>query len=109
MGCYPIIINSMDDHVHLLFDLGRTVAISQVVQEVKTSSSKWLKGQNSKLEPFAWQAGYGVFAVSESNVAAVRAYISNQAEHHRTKSFQDEFRAFLAKHGLAFDEKYVWD
>jgi REP element-mobilizing transposase RayT len=109
IGCHPIIINSMDDHIHLLFDLGRTVAVSQVVEAVKTGSSKWLKPRDPKLARFAWQSGYAAFAVSESNLAEVREYIRNQAEHHRARSFQDEFRAFLERHRVAFDEKYVWD
>jgi REP element-mobilizing transposase RayT len=109
IGCHPIIINSMEDHVHLLFDLGRTVAISQVVEAVKTGSSKWLKTRNPRLARFAWQSGYGAFAVSESSLGEVRDYISRQAEHHRARSFQDEFRAFLGRHRVAFDERYVWD
>jgi putative transposase len=85
IGCHPIIINSTEDHAHLLFNLGRTIAISEVVEAVKTGSSKWLKGRDPKLARFAWQAGYGAFAVSESNLTAVHAYINDQAEHHRKK------------------------
>jgi REP element-mobilizing transposase RayT len=99
----------MPDHVHILFELGRTVAVSAAVEEVKTSSSKWLKTQGPEFSRFAWQAGYGAFSVSESNVTAVRDYIANQAEQHRVKSFPDEYRTFLARHGVAFDERYVWD
>ena len=102
--CHPIIINSMPDHIHLLFDLARTIAISRVVEALKTGSSKWLKTRDAKLAHFAWQSGYGAFAVSESNVTAVREYIRDQAEHHRARSFQDEFRAFLERHSLAYDE-----
>jgi REP element-mobilizing transposase RayT len=109
IDCHPIIINSREDHIHLLFDLSRTVAISRAVEAVKTGSSKWLKTRDPKLAHFAWQSGYGAFAVSESNVLAVHDYIRDQAEHHRTRSFQNEFRAFLERHRLAFDEKYVWD
>jgi len=108
IACHPIIINSMDDHIHLLFDLGRTVSISQVVEAVKTGSSKWLKTRDPGLAQFAWQSGYAAFAVSESNLTEVCEYIRNQVEHHRTRSFQDEFRAFLGRHRMAFDEKYVW-
>lgn len=109
MGCPPVLINSVNDHVHILFELGRTVAVSQAVEEVKTASTKWIKTQGAEYVPFAWQAGYGAFAVSESNVEAVRKYIAGQPEHHRKKSFQEEYRAFLEKHRVAFDEKYVWD
>lgn len=109
LGCAPVLINSVEDHAHLLFDLTRTVSISQVVEDVKKSSSKWIKNQGPEFAGFAWQAGYGAFAVSESNVETVRAYIANQREHHRTKTFQEEYRAFLERHNVAFDERYVWD
>jgi len=85
------------------------VAVSQAVEEVKKASSKWIKTQGAEFARFAWQAGYGAFAVSESNVAAVRDYIAAQEEHHRKKSFQEEYRAFLGRHRVAFDERYVWD
>ncbi len=109
LGCSPTLINSTEDHVHLLFELARTVAISEAVEEVKKTSSKWLKAQGLEYAEFAWQAGYGVFAVSESNVSTVRDYIANQQEHHRHRTFQDEYRAFMQRHGVAFDERYVWD
>ena len=109
LGCPALIINSVEDHVHILLDLGRTVSVSQAVEGVKKSSSKWIKTQGEEFAAFAWQAGYGAFAVSESNVPAVRQYITTQAEHHRKTSFQDEYRAFLTKHNVTFDERYVWD
>jgi len=109
LGCAPVLINSVEDHAHLLFDLARTVPISQVVEDVKKSSSKWIKTQGPGFAGFAWQSGYGAFAVSESNVPTVRDYIANQREHHRKKSFQEEYRQFLERHRIAFDERYVWD
>ena len=109
LGCAPVLINSVEDHAHLLFDLARTISISQAVEDVKKSSSKWIKIQGPEFAGFAWQAGYGAFAVSESNVETVRAYIANQREHHRTKTFQEEYRAFLERHNVTFDESYVWD
>ncbi|MBX9661027.1 MAG: IS200/IS605 family transposase [Nitrospiraceae bacterium] len=109
LDCAPVLINSVEDHVHILFELARTVSVSQAVEQVKKSSSKWIKTQGAEFAGFAWQAGYGAFAVSESNVPAVRDYIARQQEHHRRKSFQDEYRAFLERHGVAFDERYVWD
>jgi putative transposase len=109
LGCHAHLINSVDDHVHILFELSRTVAVSQAVEEVKKASSKWIKTQGAEYAGFAWQAGYGAFAVSESNVPAVREYIAGQREHHRVKSFQEEYRAFLERHRVAFDERYVWD
>lgn len=109
LGCAPVLINSMPDHVHILFELARTVSVSQAVEEVKKSSSRWIKTQGTEFASFAWQAGYGAFAVSESNVPTVRDYIAHQQEHHRRKSFQEEYRAFLERHGVVYDEKYVWD
>ena len=109
LGCVPILINSVEDHIHLLFDLARTVSISQAVENVKKASSKWIKTQGPGFAHFAWQSGYGAFAVSESNVEAVREYIANQREHHRQKTFQEEYRLFLERHRIAYDERYVWD
>ncbi len=109
MGCPALIINGMADHVHALFGLSRTIAICDVVEEVKKRSSKWMKTKGVAFTTFQWQAGYGAFSIGESGVAATRQYIANQKEHHRQKSFQDEFRTFLAKYRIEFDERYVWD
>ncbi|HEY4960917.1 MAG TPA: IS200/IS605 family transposase [Terriglobales bacterium] len=109
LDCPPVLINSVPDHVHILFELGRTVAVSNAVEQVKRTSSKWIKTQGTEFARFAWQAGYGAFAVSQSNVTAVRQYIAAQQKHHRKKSFQDEYRAFLQRHNVPFDENYVWD
>jgi putative transposase len=89
--------------------MGRTVTLAQVVEDVKKSSSKWIKTQSTDLATFAWQAGYGGFSVSESNVPKVANYIRGQEEHHRVKSFQEEYREFLNKHNIPYDERYVWD
>ena len=109
LNCSVIALNSVADHVHILFLLHRTVALSNAVEDLKKSSSKWLKTQSPALSSFSWQAGYGAFSVSESNVPAVKKYIDNQAEHHRKVSFQDELRNFLTKHQVEFDENYLWD
>ena len=107
IGCPAIEVGGVGDHVHLLFVLSRTLSLSKTVEEVKKGSSKWMK---EKGEPkFYWQSGYGAFSVSASNEEKVAAYISNQEEHHRIVTFQDEFRAFLQKHKVEWDEKYVWD
>lgn len=108
-GCRPVQLNSVEDHIHILFELSRSVALSKVVETVKASSSRWIKTQDSGMSRFAWQAGYGAFSVSASRVQAVRAYIARQREHHRRVSFQDEFRALLRTHHVAYDERYVWD
>jgi REP element-mobilizing transposase RayT len=107
LKCPSIQTGGTADHVHILFSLGRTIALSQVVEEVKKSSSKWLKTQG--VPTFAWQAGYGAFSVSESQAAAVVLYIQNQEEHHRVVSFQEEVRRFLDEHRIAYDERYIWD
>lgn len=109
LGCQPTLVNSVEDHVHVLLELARTVAVSTAVEVMKKSSSKWIKGQGPEFSAFAWQAGYGAFSVSESNLLAVRDYVADQRAHHRKQSFQDEFRALLTKHGVSFDEHYVWD
>lgn len=109
MGCPAVLINSVEDHVHVLFELARTVSVSEAVEEVKKSSSKWIKTQGDRFAGFAWQAGYGAFAVSRSNVEVVREYIARQREHHRTVGFQEEYREFLRRHEVEFDERYVWD
>lgn len=109
LKCPVLILNSVEDHIHILFSLHRTVALATVVEDVKKSSSKWIKTQSAELTQFAWQGGYGAFSVSSSNVDAVRQYIACQAEHHRKISFQDELRAFLSKHKMEFDERYLWD
>jgi hypothetical protein len=94
----------------LLFALSRTRTIAQVVENAaKTSSSKWLKSKGPALADFHWQNGYGVFSVSESKADEVIDYIRRQEEHHRTLTFQDEYRRFLKKHEVEYDERYVWE
>jgi REP element-mobilizing transposase RayT len=104
-----IIINSVWDHVHLLFNLHRTWALADIVVEIKRGSSKWLKTQNWRLKEFHWQDGYGAFSIGQSGVKEVQRYIETQEEHHRVKTFQEEFRAFLERYEIPFDERYVWD
>ena len=108
-GCDCSRVGGVADHVHLAIRLSRTMTIAALVEELKTSSSKWLKSQSPELGGFAWQRGYGAFSVGPTDLDALFAYIDNQEEHHRTKTFQDEYRAFLNKHGIACDERYVWD
>ena len=109
LGCHANLINSVEDHVHLLFELGRTVTVSNVVEDVKKSSSKWIKTKQRGAANFAWQNGYGVFSVSHSNFEAVRDYVWRQRAHHRKRTFQDELRMLLEKHGVEYDERYIWN
>ena len=104
-----IVIGGALDHVHALFVLSKNHALCKVVEEVKKGSSKWIKTQGEAFTTFYWQNGYGAFSVSESQVEYVRRYIEQQEEHHRTMTFQEEFRKFLSRHRLDFDERYVWD
>jgi putative transposase len=104
-----IIVDSVEDHAHLQFALSKNFALKKVVEEVKKGSSKWIKTKGPSFADFHWQAGYGVFSVSQSNVPAVRGYIVNQEEHHRKMTFQDEFRRLLHRHGIEYDERYIWD
>ena len=90
-----ILINGTTDHVHMLANLGRKTAIADLVEEVKSSSSGWIKSKGPKYKHFYWQAGYGAFSIGQSGVNALKIYIANQKEHHRIKTFQDEFREFL--------------
>jgi len=107
--CECFRVGGVADHVHLAIRLARTVAAANLVEELKTSSSKWLKSQSPALAGFAWQRGYGAFSVGPSDLDALLHYVDNQEEHHRTRTFQEEYRAFLKKYGIAFDERYVWD
>jgi REP element-mobilizing transposase RayT len=99
----------MSDHVHALFRLSKNLALAKIVEEVKTSSSKWVKTQGRGLANFHWQSGYGAFSVSAADVEEVVEYIAQQESHHRVVSFQEEFRKLLDAHGIACDERYVWD
>jgi putative transposase len=105
--CYRV--GGVADHVHLAIRLSRTTTVAHLIEELKTSSSKWLKTQSPTLAQFAWQNGYGAFSVSPSDLEALRTYIDNQEKHHKTRTFQEEYRAFLKRYGVDFDERYVWD
>jgi putative transposase len=107
--CAPIIVGGVEDHVHLLFTFSRMETIAGIIKEVKRSSSVWIKQRSTDHGAFAWQTGYGAFSIGFSQKDAVAAYIARQEEHHRTLSFQEEFRALLQRYEIAFDERYVWD
>ena len=114
LECPSIIVGAVIDHMHILYLQARTVPTSKVAETVKKETSRWLKTQRPDVQDpflmkFAWQNGYAAFSVSESNAEAVRAYIANQEEHHHRMTFQEEYRGFLEKHGVTYDERYVWD
>jgi putative transposase len=106
--CPSLQTGGVADHVHILFALGRTISQADVVEELKKSSSKWMKADGG-VPVFSWQAGYGAFSIGESQADAVIHYIQNQQEHHRKVTFQEEFRKFLERYKVAHDERYVWD
>ena len=103
------VIGGIEDHVHILLRLSRTWTIASVVEAVKTSTSKWIKTKGPEFREFAWQAGYGAFSVSRSKVEGVAGYIRDQKEHHKKSTIENEFRGLLTKHGVEYDEEYVWD
>ena len=109
MECYPVEIGGYQDHVHVLCMLSRKVTVAELLEELKKRSSKWVKTIDNKYSNFYWQHGYGVFSVSEAQVENVRKYIQNQHIHHAKCDFKTEYRELLIKHGVEFDERYVWD
>jgi REP element-mobilizing transposase RayT len=109
LGCQSLIVGGMPDHVHMLFQLGRTISIADALSKMKSTSSLWINQRPPKAVPFHWQAGYAVFSVSQSNIEAVRTYIQGQAKHHAVVSFQDELRDWLRRYEIEWDERYVWD
>ena len=109
MDCPSLAIGVVADHVHVLFVLSRKHSLAEVVEQIKKSSSKWIKGKGNAFSDFYWQRGYGAFSVSQSMIDDTKAYIASQEEHHRKTTFQEEYRAFLKRHGIDFDERYAWD
>lgn len=104
-----LLAGSVADHIHLLLAHPRTCSPAELVQEIKTSSTKWLKTKGRNYAKFHWQGGYGIFSVSPSHRAALENYIANQAEHHQKVTFQEEYRRLLANYEVPFDERYIWD
>jgi len=109
LECFPVIVGGTEDHVHLLCRLARTISQAAWVKELKRVSSLWIKQREPALDAFAWQGGYGAFSVSASAIDQTRDYIGKQPEHHKTQTFQDEYRVFLRKHDMEGDERFVWE
>lgn len=107
LGCPVVVIGGMADHIHTLFCMSRTLSISDVVQKVKANATKWYKEKMGC--DFSWQRGYAALSVSQSAVDSVKEYIMNQEEHHRKRTFMEEYREFLKLYNIKFDENYVWD
>lgn len=105
----PYSIGGVEDHVHLLLSLPKTIAISEAIKLIKGGSSLWIHSEFPELKDFAWQEGYGAFSIGYSGLNNVKRYIENQKEHHRRKTFKEEYLAFLKKYNVPYDERYIWD
>ena len=108
LGCEVFRVGGMPDHVHMAVDLSRTFSAAEFVKKVKQTSSAWVNGQKPNRR-FEWQAGYGAFSVGMSQLPALVRYIDGQEEHHRVKTFQEEYRAMLVKYGIPVDDGHLWD
>lgn len=109
LGCQTIKVGGYNDHVHILCLLSKNIALAKLLEELKSHSSKWIKTKGVNYSNFYWQNGYGAFSVNPSEVDKVCTYIANQREHHKNKTFMEEYRAFLKKYQVDYDERYVWD
>ena len=102
-------IGGADDHIHMLLGIPPTIPISEALKQLKGGSSGWIKQNIAGCRGFGWQDGYGAFTLSKSQESEVKDYIRNQREHHRVRTFQEEYRAFLHRHGILYNERYLWD
>jgi REP element-mobilizing transposase RayT len=102
-------VGGIEDHVHMLVSAPPTIAPSKAAQLIKGPSSKWVHDTFPKMGAFAWQDGYGAFTVSKSHTPELIKYVQNQREHHRTRTFQEEFLMLLKRHGIEYDERYLWN
>ena len=109
LECPPIKIGGFTDHVHLLCLQSKKITVIKLLEDLKSNSSKWIKTKADRYNDFYWQTGYGAFSVSPSEVEAVKAYIENQHQHHKSITFQEEYRRILTDLHIDFDERYVWD
>lgn len=102
-------IGGYTNHIHILCLLSKNIPLAKLMKELKTLSSIWMKSKGEGLENFYWQDGYGAFSVSQEDVATISNYIENQHEHHSTNTFEEEYRTYLQKYSVEYNEKYVWD
>ena len=108
-GLKALAIGGTDDHAHLLLSVPTTVLLANAMQHIKGNSSKWVHDTFPSTSLFGWQQGYGCFSIGISQVDETVAYIESQPEHHKKRSFEEEFVAFLKKHGIEYDERYIWE
>lgn len=104
----PILINGVEDHVHILCVMSKNIPLSDLIEKVKSNSSRWIKTKDTYYKKFAWQGGYGGFSVSASVHDKTKEYIENQEEHHQRMTFQEEYLMFLKEYGIEYDERYLW-
>lgn len=109
LKCQPHRVGGTEDHVRIACSLSRAMSVAKLIEEIKTSSSKWIKTKGHRYSNFSWQSGYGAFSVGQSQLGDLRNYIIHQLEHHARVSFQDEFRKLLERYEIPYDEQYVWD
>ncbi len=108
LKCNPIQVGGYRNHIHILCILSNRITQISLLEEVKKRSSKWIKTKGDKYTNFYWQDGYGIFSINPSEIDVVADYIKNQKEHHKTRSFEDEFRLFLNKYKVDYKEEFVW-
>ena len=104
----PILINGVDNHIHILCVLSKNIALADLLEDVKKYSSSWIKTKGDYYKTFAWQGGYAGFSVSPSLCNKTKKYIENQKEHHKKMTFKEEYLLFLKEYGIEYDETYLW-
>jgi putative transposase len=104
----PILINGVEDHVHILCVMSKNIALAKFTEEIKRHSSRWIKTKGDYYKQFAWQGGYGGFSVSPSLQNKTKRYIENQEEHHRKMTFKEEYLLFMKEYGIDYNENYLW-
>jgi len=109
LECNPIIVGGYKNHIHILCLLSRKIALMKLIEELKSHSSKWIKTKGNQYKKFYWQNGYGGFSVNPKQLNVVKNYILNQKEHHKNKTFKEEYLELLIKNKIDYDERYVWD
>jgi hypothetical protein len=108
-GSIPILINGIENHVHILCVMSKNISLSKLVEEIKRHSSRWIKTKGRHYMHFAWQGGYGGFSVSPSIHEKTKEYIRLQEKHHKQMTFREEYLLLLKEYGIVYDEKYLWD
>ncbi len=109
LNCQSIIVNGVEDHIHILCRQSRTITVADLLEEIKRESSKWIKTKRNNLATFSWQVGYAAFSIGRSEVERVRKYIENQERHHTEENFKDELRKILKAHNIEYDDRYIWN